>query len=104
MNSYQRYLYRTYWSIVYRQLQDAIFFTRPEVFPINFSTPNCLKLHISWHTCDGVHKTYEASLPFDENFPSGFTGVIECINEILCQASYGDCNCMAATLGFPQCY
>ena len=99
MNSYLQYVYGTYWSIVYKQLQDAIFFTRAEVFPINFSTTTWLNLHISWNTCDGIHKTYETSLPFDENFPIGFTGLIQCINDILCQASYEDCNCMAAILG-----
>ena len=90
--------------MVYKQLQDAIFFTRAEVFPIDFSTTTCLKLHVSWYAYDGVHKTYETSLPFDENFPNGFTGLIKCINDILCQASYGDCNCMAAILGSLQCY
>ena len=71
---------------------------------MDFSTPNCLKLHISWYTCDSVHETYEICLPYDKNFPVGFPRLIQYINEILCQASYGDCNCMAAVLGSLQCY
>ena len=89
---------------MYKKLQDAIFFTRAEVFPTDFSTPSCLKLHISWYTCDNVHKAYEVTLPYDENFPESFSGLIQCINDILCEASYGDCNCMATVLGSLQCY
>ena len=104
MNKYRQYLYKTHWSIVYKQLQDAIFFTRAEVYPTDFSTPACLKLHISWYGFDSQHSAYECTLPYDESFPKSFTILIQCINDILCHASYGDCNCMAAVLGSLQCY
>ena len=74
MNRYRQHLYKANWTLVYKQLQDAIFFTRAEVFPTDFSTPNCLKLHISWYTYDNVHETYEISLPYDKDFPEGFPG------------------------------
>ena len=104
MDKYRIYLYRISWSEVYKQLQDAIFFTRAEVYPVDFSTPTCLRLHVSWYTSDNMHKTYEGCLPFDVNFPINFPKLIQCINDILCQASYGDCNCMGAILGTLQCY
>ena len=48
MENYRKVLYHAYWIVLYRQLQDAIFFTRAEVYPVNMTNSSCLKLHLSW--------------------------------------------------------
>ena len=104
MDNYRENLYRATWSVVYRQLQDAIFFTRAEVYLIDFSTNNYLKLCITWCNHDELYHQCEFKFSFDLDFPKNISCLLQCINDILAQASYNDCNCMAPVIGGTNCY
>ena len=96
MENYRKILYRAAWIAMYRQLQDPIFFTRAEVYPVNFSNSFCLKLHLSWKNFDKEWYDMDFCAPFDEDFPRKLNRVLTCVNNILIQASYEDCACLAS--------
>ena len=104
MVNYRKVLYHASWIALYRQLQDAIFFTRAEVYPVNMTNSSCLKLHLSWKNLNREWFDMEFCVPFDEDFPEEFKKVFDCINNILIQASYEDCTCLASIVDMYHCY
>ena len=68
MEALQCQLYSKTWHVIFNQLQDTIFFTRPEVFPMNLSTNSELKLFLSWKTCHNTWEQDEFHMKFDKQF------------------------------------
>ena len=104
MEKYKRILCQASWTAFYRQLQDAIFFTRAEVYPVDMTDSSYLKLHLSWKNFNREWFEMEFYVPFDEDFPEEFKKVTSCINSILVQASYEDCTCLASIVDMYHCY
>ena len=84
---------------MYRQLQEVIFFTRAEVYPVDLTNSSNLKLYLSWKNYNKEWHNMDFCVPFDEDFPRKINFMLTCINNILTQASYEDCTCLASIIG-----
>ena len=104
MERYRKILYHAPCTAFYGQLQDAIFFTRAEVYPVNMTNSFSLKLHLSWKNFNREWFDTEFCVPFDEDFPKEFQRVTSCINSIIVQASYEDCTCLASIVDMYNYY
>ena len=52
LEEYMSHIYRNIWSDVYNHIQDVLFFTRAELYPIDLSTKDMLTLQLNWLTID----------------------------------------------------
>ena len=104
MERYRKILCHASCIALYGQLQDAIFLTRVEIYPVNMTNSSSLKLHLSWKDFNRKWFDTEFCIPFDEDFPEEFQRVTSRINGIIVQASYEDCTCLASIVNMYNCY
>ena len=54
LEEYISLIYRNIWSDIYNHIQDVLFFTRAELYPVDLSTKDMLTLQLNWLTIDTV--------------------------------------------------
>ena len=99
LEEYMSHIYRNIWSDIYSHIQDVLFFTRAELYPVDLSTKDMLTLQLNWLTVDKEWCHREFIIPFDSTFPSQMAQIISKINEILAETAFLDFNCIGLCIG-----
>ena len=99
LEEYISHVYRNIWNDIYNHIQDVLFFTRAEFYPVNLSTKDMLILQLNWFTNDKDWKHREFIIPFDFTFPSQMVRMISEINEIFAETAFLDFNCIGLSIG-----
>ena len=93
------HIYRDIWSAVYNHIQDVLFFTRAELYPVDLSTRSMLMLQLSWFTVNKEWHHREFITPFDSTFPSQMARIISKLNEIFAKTAFLDFDCIGLCIG-----
>ena len=93
------HIYRNIWSDIYNHIQDVLFFTRAELYPVDLSTRDMLTLQLNWLMVDKEWCHEEFIIPFDSTFPSQMARIISKINEIFVETAFLDFNCIGLCTG-----
>ena len=99
LEEYISHIYRNMWNDIYNHIQDVLFFTRAELYPVDLSTRDMLILQLNWFSVDREWQHREFIIPFDFTFPSQMVQVILEINEIFMETAFLDFNCIGLYIG-----
>ena len=99
LEEYMSCIYRDIWGDVYNHIQDVLFFTRAELYPVDLSTRDMLTLQLSWFTVNKEWRHREFITPFDSTFPSQMARIISKINKIFMETAFLDFNCIGLCIG-----
>ena len=99
LEEYMSHIYRNIWDDVYNHIQDVLFFTRAELYPVDLSTKDTLKLQLNWITVNKEWCHREFITPFDSTFPSQMARIISRINEIFAETAFLDFECIGLCIG-----
>ena len=99
LEEYMSRIYKDVWGDIYNHIQDVLFFTRAELYPVDLSTKDMLTLQLSWFTMNKEWHHREFINPFDSTFPSQMAQIISKINEIFTETAFLDFNCIGLYIG-----
>ena len=99
LEEYISHVYKNIWDDIYSHIQDVLFFTRAEFYPVDLSTSDMLILQINWFMVDREWRHREFIIPLDFTLPSRMVQVISAINEIFTETAFLDFNGIGLCIG-----
>ena len=90
LEEYISLIYRNIWRDIYNHMQDVLFFTRAELYPVDLSMRDMLTLQLNWFTVNNEWRHQKFIIPFDSTFPSQMAQVVLEINEIFAETAFLD--------------